>query len=166
MPTDPLTHFSPEGEAHMVEIDAKPETPRRAVAEARVRMATATFDRIVAGQVGKGDVLGVARLAAIGATKRCAELIPLCHPVRITAVSVTFEPCPELPGFAVRADVRAVDRTGPEMEAMAAASVGALTIYDMCKAMDRGMEVQAVRLLEKRGGKSGHWRRDEAGGAT
>ncbi|MEX1366130.1 MAG: cyclic pyranopterin monophosphate synthase MoaC [Nannocystaceae bacterium] len=157
---DPLTHFSPAGAAHMVEIESKPETPRRAVATARIRMAPATLQRIVQGQVGKGDVLGVARIAAIGATKRCADLIPLCHPVRITAVSVTFELLEALPGVGVRAEVSAVDRTGPEMEAMAAASVGALTIYDMCKAMDRGMVVEAVALLEKQGGKSGHWRRD------
>ncbi|MEM7155666.1 MAG: cyclic pyranopterin monophosphate synthase MoaC [Myxococcota bacterium] len=157
---DPLTHFSPAGAAHMVEIDAKPETPRQARAIARVRMAAATYDRIAAGQVGKGDVLGVARLAAIGATKRCAELIPLCHPVRVTAVSVTFELLDDLPGVEVSAEVRAVDRTGPEMEAMMAASVGALTIYDMCKAMDRGMVVEQTLLVEKRGGKSGHWRRN------
>lgn len=159
-PTDPLTHFSATGDAHMVEIDAKPETPRRALARARVRMAPATYERITQGQAAKGDVLGVARLAAIGATKRCADLIPLCHPVRITAVTVTFELLAELPGVAVCAEVRAIDRTGPEMEAMAAASVGALTIYDMCKAMDRSMSIEQVVLLEKEGGKSGHWQRD------
>lgn len=158
---DPLTHFSSAGAAHMVEIESKPETPRRAVASARVRMAPATLQRIVQGQVGKGDVLGVARVAAISATKRCAELIPLCHPVRLTAVSVTFEVLDALPGVKVRAEVRAVDRTGPEMEAMMAASVGALTIYDMCKAMDRSMTVEAVVLVEKDGGKSGHWRRED-----
>jgi cyclic pyranopterin phosphate synthase len=156
---DPLTHFSPAGAAHMVEIEAKPETPRRAVAVARVRMAPATLERVTRAQVDKGDVLGVARIAAIAASKRCAELIPLCHPVRLTAVSVTFEIRDELPGVEVRAEVRAIDRTGPEMEAMLAASVGALTIYDMCKAMDRGMTVESVALVEKDGGKSGHWRR-------
>lgn len=144
----------------MVGVESKPETPRRAVASARVRMAPATLQRIGRGQVGKGDVLGVARVAAIGATKRCAELIPLCHPVRITGVDVTFELLDDLPGVAVRAEVRAIDRTGPEMEALAAASVGALTIYDMCKAMDRGMTIERVALLEKQGGKSGHWRRE------
>jgi len=143
----------------MVEIESKPETPRHAVASARVRMAAATLQRIVQGQVGKGDVLSVARIAAIGATKRCAELIPLCHPVRITSVGVTFELLEALPGVQVRAEVHAVDRTGPEMEAMMAASVGALTIYDMCKAMDRGMVVEEVLLVEKAGGKSGHWQR-------
>ncbi|MCA9654489.1 MAG: cyclic pyranopterin monophosphate synthase MoaC [Myxococcales bacterium] len=161
MPSDdPLTHFSPAGAAHMVEIESKPETSRRAVAMARVRMAPATLQRIAGGQVGKGDVLGVARIAAIGASKRCAELIPLCHPVRITAVSVTFELLDELPGVEVRAEVRAIDRTGPEMEALTAASVGALTIYDMCKAMDRGMVLEQVALLVKQGGKSGHWQRE------
>lgn len=144
----------------MVGIEAKAETPRRAVATARVRMAAATLQRIAQGQVGKGDVLAVARVAAIGATKRCAELIPLCHPVRITGVDVSFELLDALPGVEVRAEVRAIDRTGPEMEAMTAASVGALTIYDMCKAMDRGMVVQQVLLVEKQGGKSGHWRRE------
>ena len=157
---DPLTHFSAAGEAHMVEIEAKPETPRRAVAGARIRMAPATLRRIAEGQVGKGDVLGIARVAAIGATKRCAELIPLCHPVRITGVEVSFELREELPGVELRAEVRAVDRTGPEMEAMTAASVGALTIYDMCKAMDRTMTIEQVWLVEKAGGKSGHFRRD------
>lgn len=156
---DALTHFSSTGAAHMVEIESKPETPRRAVATARVRMAPATLERIVHGQAGKGDVLGVARVAAIAASKRCAELVPLCHPVRLTAVSVAFEILEALPGVEVRAEVRAIDRTGPEMEAMLAASVGALTIYDMCKAMDRGMTVEAVMLVEKDGGKSGHWRR-------
>lgn len=158
---DPLTHFTPAGAAHMVGIESKPETPRRAVASARVRMAPATLQRIVQGQVGKGDVLGVARVAAIAASKRCAELIPLCHPVRLTSVEVSFEILDELPGVRVRAEVRAIDRTGPEMEALTAASVGALTIYDMCKAMDRGMIVEAVMVLEKDGGKSGHWRREE-----
>ncbi len=157
---DPLTHFSPAGAAHMVEVEAKPETPRRAVAMARVRMAPATLARIRQGQVGKGDVLGVARIAAIGASKRCAELVPLCHPVRLTAVSVVFELLDAPAGVEVRAEARAIDRTGPEMEAMLAASVGALTIYDMCKAMDRGMTVEAVMLLEKDGGKSGRWRRE------
>lgn len=146
----------------MVEIESKPETPRRAVATARVRMAPATLLRILEGQVGKGDVLGVARVAAISASKRTAELVPLCHPVRITGVDVTFEILDDLPGVKVRAEVRAIDRTGPEMEALTAATVGALTVYDMCKAMDRGMNVEQVMLIEKAGGKSGHWSRDDA----
>ncbi len=122
-------------------------------------MAPATLLRILERDVGKGDVLGVARVAAITATKRCAELIPLCHPVQLTGVSVTFEVLDDLPGVMVVAEVRAIDRTGPEMEAMTAATVGALTIYDMCKAMDRGMVVEHVQLEEKDGGKSGHWKR-------
>ena len=144
----------------MVRIEAKPETPRRAVASARVRMAPATLQRIRDGLVGKGDVLGVARIAAIAASKRCGELIPLCHPVRMTGLDVRFELLDALPGVTVRVEVLAIDRTGPEMEAMTAASVAALTIYDMCKAMDRGMTVESVMLLEKDGGKSGHWRQE------
>jgi cyclic pyranopterin phosphate synthase len=157
---DPLTHFDAAGRAHVVSIDAKPETPRRAVASARVRMSPATLARIRAGQAAKGDVLGVARLAAISATKTTSQAIPLCHPVRITAVAVELELDEELPGVSVRVEVHAHDRTGPEMEAMHAAAIGALTIYDMCKAMDRAMVVDAVMLLEKDGGKTGHWRRE------
>lgn len=154
-----LTHFNAAGEAHMVAITSKPEAPRMAVAQARVRMAKATFERIKAGQVGKGDVLGVARLAGIGGAKHTATLIPLCHPVRVTAVDIGFVLVAELPGVTVTATVHAHDRTGPEMEAMQAATTAALTIYDMCKAMDRGMQIEAVELLEKSGGKSGHWQR-------
>jgi cyclic pyranopterin monophosphate synthase len=156
---DPLTHFDPSGRAHVVAIDDKPESPRRAVAGARVRMSPATLARIRAGQAKKGDVLGVARIAAISATKSTAQTIPLCHPVRITAVAVELELLDDLPGVGVRVEVRAHDRTGPEMEAMHAATVGALTIYDMCKAMDRSITIEEVALLEKSGGKTGHWRR-------
>lgn len=158
--TDPLTHFDATGAARMVSVADKPETPRTATAQAKVRMAKATYDRICAGEIGKGDVLGVARLAGIGASKQTAAMIPLCHPVRITSVDVAFQADPDLPGFWVRALVAAVDRTGPEMEAMAAASMAALTIYDMCKAMDRGMVVEHVLLTSKSGGKSGTWSRD------
>lgn len=163
MADDPLTHFDGAGQARVVSVDAKPETPRRAVAAGRISMATATLDRIRQGGVGKGDVLNVARIAAIQATKSTPHTIPLCHPVRVTAVDVAFELLEELPGVAVRAEVAAHDRTGPEMEAMHAASVALLTVYDMCKAMDRGMTIEAVQLLEKSGGKSGHWRRDADG---
>jgi cyclic pyranopterin monophosphate synthase len=158
--TDPITHFDAGGAAHVVSIDDKPETPRRAVAEACVHMAAETFDRIARGAVGKGDVLAVARVAAISATKTTAQTIPLCHPVRITAVQVEFELVPVPPSVRVRVDVHAHDRTGPDMEAMHAATVGALTIYDMCKAMDRAMRIDAVRLLEKSGGRTGTWRRE------
>lgn len=144
----------------MVAIQDKPETPRAAVAMARIRMQAATLRRIEEGKVGKGDVLAVARLAGIGGAKMTAQLIPLCHPVRITAVDVELRAVADLPGVEVIARVHAHDRTGPEMEAMCAASIAALTVYDMCKAMDRGMVVESTRLLEKSGGKSGHWTAD------
>ena len=156
---DELTHFDGAGAARMVDVGAKPETPRMARARARIKMDPATLAKIEAGELGKGDVLGVARLGAIAGAKQTAAQIPLCHPVRITAVDVAFELDPELPGVVVEARVEAVDRTGPEMEAMMAASTGALTIYDMCKAIDRGMEILELRLIEKSGGKSGHWTR-------
>ena len=159
--TDPLSHFDESGAARMVAVTDKPETPRAAVARARVRMDPATLARIEAGEVGKGDVLGVARLGAVGGAKAAHQLIPLCHPVRVTGVDVRFQVDPELPGVVVEAEVAAHDRTGPEMEAMVAASTAALTIYDMCKAMDRGMEVLDVVLLAKRGGKTGVWTRPE-----
>ena len=155
-----LTHFDRAGAAHMVDVANKPETPRMARARARVRMAPQTLAKIEAGQLGKGDVLGVARLGGIAGAKQTATQIPLCHPVRISAVAIAFEVDHELPGVIVDARVEAVDRTGPEMEAMMAASTAALTIYDMCKAIDRGMEVLDLVLVEKRGGKSGHWTRD------
>ncbi|MGH1342618.1 MAG: cyclic pyranopterin monophosphate synthase MoaC [Nannocystales bacterium] len=160
MSDEPLTHFDEAGAARIVAIDEKPETPRAATAQARVRMQPATLARIESGAVGKGDVLSVARLAAIGAAKGTAGLIPLCHPVRLTSVDVDFAILRELPGVEARVTVRAVDRTGPEMEAMVGASTAVLTIYDMCKAMDRGMEVLQVALLSKSGGKSGEWTRD------
>lgn len=157
---DPLTHFDEAGAARIVAIDDKPETPRAATARVRVRMAPATLARIESGAVGKGDVLSVARLGAIGAAKSTSALIPLCHPVRLTSVDVDFAILRDLPGVEARVTVRAVDRTGPEMEAMVAASTAGLTIYDMCKAMDRGMEILEVVLLSKSGGKSGQWVRE------
>jgi cyclic pyranopterin phosphate synthase len=143
----------------MVDVASKPDSPRMARARARVRMAAATLAKIEAGTLGKGDVLAVARLGGITGAKQTATSIPLCHPVRITAVAIEFQIDPQLPGVIVEATVEAIDRTGPEMEAMMAASTAALTIYDMCKAIDRGMEIVDVLLLEKRGGKSGHWTR-------
>lgn len=160
MGDDPLTHFDGAGQAHVVAIDGKSETPRRALAEARVTMAPQTYARVVAGSAAKGDVLAVARIAAISATKTTPTTIPLCHPVRVTAVDVEFELLESESTVVAKVGVSAHDRTGPEMEAMHAASVAALTIYDMCKAMDRGMEIVGVRLLEKSGGKSGRWTRD------
>jgi cyclic pyranopterin phosphate synthase len=157
---DPLSHFDPAGAARMVAVTDKPETPRTATAWARVRMAAETLERIRSGQAAKGDVLGVARLAAIAGAKQTPALIPLCHPVRITGIAVEFTLSGDLPGVEVAVRVSAVDRTGPEMEAMTAAATAALTIYDMCKAMDRGMVIEAVELVEKTGGKSGKWSRE------
>jgi len=157
--SDPLSHFDPAGAARMVTVTEKAETPRGAIARARVRMAATTLARIRSGAVGKGDVLGVARLAAIGGAKQTPAIIPLCHPVRITGISVEFSLREDLPGVELTVQVAAHDRTGPEMEAMTAAAAAALTIYDMCKAMDRGMVIEAVELVEKSGGKSGQWTR-------
>jgi len=155
--SDPLTHFDEAGAAKMVEVGAKPETARSAEAQARVRMHADTLARIEAGKVGKGDVFGVARIAGIQAAKQTAGLIPLCHPVRLTGVELGFDVDPGGCAVLVRAHVLAHDRTGPEMEAMSAATVAALAIYDMCKAMDRGITIEEVRLLSKSGGKSGTW---------
>lgn len=157
----PLTHFDNQGKAHMVDVGDKPETHRRAVAEGRITMAPATLDLILAGSAKKGDVLGVARIAAIQATKRTGELIPLCHPIPLTRVAVELIPEPEQQAVRCVATTECYGRTGVEMEALTAVSVGLLTIYDMCKAADRGMCIDGIRLLEKSGGKSGHWQADE-----
>jgi cyclic pyranopterin phosphate synthase len=144
----------------MVAVTDKPETSRRATAMARVHMAEATLARVLAQGpegIAKGDVLQVARLAAIGAVKTTAQAIPLCHPVRIVAVDVALGPLAVGTGIELRVTVQAIDRTGCEMEAMHAAAIGALTIYDMCKAIDRGMIIDAVMLLEKSGGRSGDY---------
>ncbi len=157
---DELTHFDAAGAARMVPIGPKPEAARGATATARVVMQPTTLARIEAGELGKGDVLGVARLAAIMATKTTAGAIPLCHPVRVTAVDVHFSLEPA--AVAIRVTVEAVDRTGPEMEAMHAAGIAALTIYDMCKSVDREMRIEQIALVEKWGGKSGHFVRGES----
>lgn len=155
-----LTHFDPSGAARMVEVGAKPETARVAVASGLVTCAPETAARIGSGGIEKGDVLSVARLAAISGLKRTPELIPLCHPIRITGVDVALELVTEPePGVQIRATVRAFDRTGVEMEALTAVSVAALTVYDMCKAIDRSMAVTRIQLESKSGGKSGSWRR-------
>lgn len=156
-----LSHFDAAGRARMVEVGAKAETAREAVATGRVLMARETAQRIAAGRVGKGDVLGIARIAGIQGLKRAAELIPLCHPLRITGVDLdlTVDDGPGAPGVTIVARVRAFDRTGVEMEALTAVSLAALTVYDMCKAMDRGMRITEVRLEHKSGGKSGPWDR-------
>jgi len=156
-----LTHFDDQGAPRMVDVSPKPETVRFARARARVRMLPATAERIRAGEVAKGDVLGVARLAGITAAKRTADLIPLCHPLRLTSVDLELRV--EEAAVAIEAQVRACDRTGVEMEALVAASTAALTVYDMCKAVDCWMTVEAVELLEKRGGKSGDLSRPQRG---
>ena len=155
--TSPLTHFDAQGQAHMVDVAAKAETHRVAVATGQIRMLPATLALIRQGQAKKGDVIGIARIAAIQAAKRTAELIPLCHPLPLTRVAVDFSL--DEPASAVHITVQAetLGRTGVEMEALTAVQVGLLTIYDMCKAADRGMVMDGVRLLEKSGGKSGDW---------
>ena len=158
-----LTHIGASGEAHMVDVGPKEATDRVAVAHGRVAMRRATLEMILAGDAKKGDVLGVARLAGIMAAKRTHELIPLCHPIALTSVSVDIAPDAALPGLVVRAEAKTRGQTGVEMEALTAVSVACLTIYDMAKAVDRGMRIEAVELIEKRGGKSGVWRAGEAG---
>ena len=155
-----LTHFRNDGAAHMVDVGAKDETHRVAVAEGRIEMRPDTLRLILAGEHDKGDVLGIARIAAIQAAKRTADLIPLCHPVSLSRIEVDLEAAGgEEHGDAVRCRARAetVGRTGVEMEALTAVQIGLLTIYDMCKAVDRGMTIAGVRLVEKSGGRSGHW---------
>jgi cyclic pyranopterin phosphate synthase len=156
-----LSHVDARGAAHMVDVGAKPETAREAVASAAVRMSSATLGLVASGTGarGKGDVLATARLAAIAALKRTAEWIPLCHPVRVVGSDVDLTLDRALPGVRVRVTVRAFDRTGVEMEAMVGAAAAALTVYDMVKGVERGVEIRAVQLEEKRGGKSGEWRR-------
>jgi cyclic pyranopterin phosphate synthase len=152
-----LTHIGADGEARMVDVSDKAATDRVAIAEGRVRMAAPTLATILAGDAKKGDVIGAARIAGIMAAKKTADLIPLFHPVGLTKVSVDITPDRALPGLMVRAEARCVGQTGVEMEAMTAVSVACLTIYDMAKAIDRGMSIESVKLIEKRGGKSGVW---------
>jgi cyclic pyranopterin phosphate synthase len=152
-----LTHFNAQGEAHMVDVGGKPMTERTAVANGRIRMLPATFALVRDGGAKKGDVLGVARVAAIQGAKRTADLIPLCHPIVLTRVSVDFELDETLAVVTCIARAETRGQTGVEMEALTAVQVGLLTIYDMCKAVDRGMVIEDVRLLEKHGGKSGDW---------
>ncbi|MBV9199281.1 MAG: cyclic pyranopterin monophosphate synthase MoaC, partial [Alphaproteobacteria bacterium] len=158
LPVGPgFTHLDAEGRARMVDVSDKHETDRVAVAGARVMMRPETLERIRSGDVAKGDVLAVARLAGIMAAKRTAELIPLCHPLALTSVKVDLECVPERSAVEITATCRLRGRTGVEMEALTAASIAALTVYDMCKAVDRGMVVTDLRLLRKSGGKSGNW---------
>jgi cyclic pyranopterin phosphate synthase len=152
-----LTHFDAQGQAHMVDVSAKPATHRVAVAEGAIRMQAATLQTIATGSAKKGDVLGIARIAAIQAAKRTAELIPLCHPLPLTRVAAEFRLEPAGSRVVVEVTAETVGPTGVEMEALTAVQVGLLTIYDMCKAVDRGMVIEGVRLLEKHGGKSGSY---------
>lgn len=152
-----LTHLDADGNARMVDITDKAESSREATAEAIVRMAPDTLRLITEGRHKKGDVLTVARIAGIQAAKRCAELIPLCHPLLLSAIQVELTPDIAQSRVVIRATCRLTGQTGVEMEALTAASIAALTIYDMCKGVDRGMVIDGVRLLEKRGGRSGHW---------
>ncbi|WIW49325.1 cyclic pyranopterin monophosphate synthase MoaC [Bradyrhizobium sp. 62B] len=152
-----LTHIGASGEARMVDVSDKPATERLAVAEGRVIMTKATLDLIVSGNAKKGDVLGTARIAGIMAAKRTSELIPLCHPLALSKVIVDIEPDPKLPGCVVRASVAVTGPTGVEMEALTAVSVACLTIYDMIKAVERGVRIEGIHLVEKLGGKSGHY---------
>ena len=156
--SSPLTHFDAQGQAHMVDVGAKAATHRVAVATGRIEMQAATRTLIASGTAKKGDVLGIARIAGIQAAKKTSELIPLCHPLALTRVAVEFV-MHEAPSPCVECQVTAetVGPTGVEMEALTAVQVALLTIYDMCKAADRGMTISDVRLLEKQGGKSGHW---------
>lgn len=155
--TSPLTHFDAQGQAHMVDVAAKPATHRIAIAEGRIEMLPATLALIASGNAKKGDVLGVARIAGIMAAKKTSELIPLCHPLALTRVAVEFELLEAGNAVECRATVETVGPTGVEMEALTAVQVALLTIYDMCKAADRGMTIDGVRVLEKHGGKSGSW---------
>lgn len=159
--SSPLTHFDESGQAHMVDVGGKAKTRRVARAAGIIRMQPATLALIESGSAAKGDVLGVARIAAIQAAKRTSDLIPLCHPLALTRIAVDFALDRESPGVGCEVAVETFGRTGVEMEALTAASVALLTIYDMCKAADRGMCIEDLRLLEKEGGKSGHWLADQ-----
>ena len=155
-----LTHFNQAGEAHMVDVGEKAETHRVAVAEGFIEMQPPTLALVASGGHSKGDVLGIARLAGIMGAKRTADLVPLCHPVPLSHVAVDLAVDHQRGGVHCTATAETVSRTGVEMEALTAVQVALLTVYDMCKAVDRGMVVREVRLLEKSGGRSGHWKRD------
>jgi cyclic pyranopterin phosphate synthase len=157
-PVTPLTHIDQRGEARMVDVTDKGSTERTAIAEGRVLMRKETLDVVLEGNAMKGDVLGAARLAGIMAAKRTHGLIPLCHPLQLTKVEIEINPEHALPGFLVQATVKVTAKTGVEMEALTAVSIACLTIYDMVKAVERGVHIEGIRLLHKSGGKSGEWR--------
>lgn len=152
-----LTHFNSRGEAHMVDVGEKNQTHRTAVCEGRITMKAETLNKILQGDHKKGDVLGIARIAGIMASKKTSDLIPLCHPLMLTHVDIDFTPEPDNNSIYCTCQVETRGQTGVEMEALTAIQVALLTIYDMCKAVDRGMTITNVRLIEKKGGKSGHW---------
>src|SRR5436853_1592379 len=156
-----LTHIGKRGEARMVDVSAKAATERVAMAEGRVLMTPATLDLVLKGDAKKGDVLGAARIAGIMAGKKTSELIPLCHPLALSKIAVDIEADEKLPGLTVRATAKVTGQTGVEMEALTAVSVACLTIYDMVKAVERSMRIEGIRLVEKSGGKSGHYRAKE-----
>jgi cyclic pyranopterin phosphate synthase len=156
-----LTHFNQQGDAHMVDVGSKASTHRSAVAEGRIRMLPETLTLILEGGARKGDVLGVARIAGIMAAKKTAELVPLCHPLAISHIDIDLEPLQDRSEVRCRARVETTGQTGVEMEALTAVQVTLLTIYDMCKAVDRGMCMEGIRLVEKSGGKSGTWKRPD-----
>ena len=160
-PATPLSHLDQRGQARMVDVSGKAQTERIARAEGKVIMRKETLDAVIAGNALKGDVLGAARLAGIMAAKRTHSLIPLCHPLPITKVEIEIDPEHALPGFLVEATVKVTGQTGVEMEALTAVSVACLTIYDMVKAIEKGMRIEGIRLLEKQGGKSGTWRAED-----
>ncbi|RRJ84799.1 cyclic pyranopterin monophosphate synthase MoaC [Aestuariirhabdus litorea] len=156
-----FTHLDEQGHAHMVDVTDKEVSERVAIAESWVSLNQETFELIAAGGIKKGDVLATARIAGIMAAKRCSDLIPLCHPLALTKVKVEFELHPRSHRIRIESLCKLAGRTGVEMEALTAASVAALTIYDMCKAVDKGILIESTRLLEKSGGKSGHWQRED-----
>lgn len=162
MPRSRLTHLDDKGEARMVDVSHKDRTPRIAVARCVVRMKPETLAAILSGGLPKGDVVAAARIAGIMAAKRTHELIPLCHPLAITSVSLDFAPDRQRALIEIEATVKVEGKTGVEMEALTAASIAALTLYDMCKAIDREMSIENIRLMEKSGGKSGHFKRPES----
>jgi cyclic pyranopterin phosphate synthase len=161
-PTSQLSHFDASGQAHMVDVGGKPETARRATASGRIRMQAETLALVQGGTAKKGDVIGIARIAAIQASKRTSELIPLCHPLPLTRVAAEFDINADESSITCTVTAETLGRTGVEMEALTAVSVGLLTLYDMLKAVDRGMCIESIRLLEKEGGKSGTWRAVDA----
>lgn len=160
--TQPLTHLDEKGNARMVDVGSKPDSERIATATSAIVMRGETLATILSGDIPKGDVFGVARIAGIQAAKQCSNLLPLCHPLALSAIEITLTPDESLPGVVISATCKVVGKTGVEMEALTAASVSALTIYDMCKGIDRSMTIQNTRLESKLGGKSGDWHREAA----